>query len=116
MTTERTNGPAPRRDWLAMLRDAGPNGAAPDSSHAAIWGALLDLRGIRDTIEIAVDKMTAKLDTLADKTTLTHAIAAGWEPEEDDDTARPVSEQAAALCPAMRFTAAMTFWPAGCRA
>jgi hypothetical protein len=37
-----------------------------------------------------------KLDTLADETTLTHAIAAGWEPEEDGDTTRPVSEQAAA--------------------
>lgn len=96
MTTDRTNGPSPRRDWLALLRDAGPNGAAPDSRHAAIWGALLDLRGIRDTIEIAVDKMTAKLDTLANKATLTHAITAGWEPDENGDTARPVSEQVAA--------------------
>lgn len=96
MTTNRMNGPTPRRDWLNMLRDAGPNGAAPDPHHAAIWGAILELRGIRDKIEIAVDEMTAKLDTLADMTTLTHAIAAGWEPEEAGDTVQPVSEKAAA--------------------
>jgi hypothetical protein len=73
----------PGRDWLALLRDAGPDGAAPDQGHAAIWGLLLDLRGCRDTIENTVEKMTEKLDRLADATTLTHAIAAGWEPEEN---------------------------------
>jgi hypothetical protein len=72
----------PGRDWLAILRDAGPNGAAPDARHAVLWGAILDLRGCRDAIENTVEKMTEKLDRLADETTLTHAIAAGWEPEE----------------------------------
>jgi hypothetical protein len=73
----------PRRDWLDALRDAGPNGAAPDARHAALWGAILDLRGVRDAIENATGEMTARLDRLADETTLTHAIAAGWEPEDE---------------------------------
>jgi hypothetical protein len=78
------------RDWLAMLRGAGPAGAAPDARHAATWGAILDLRGVRDAIENAIDQMTARLDRLADETTLTHAIAAGWEPEDEDaDEAAP---------------------------
>jgi hypothetical protein len=75
--------PVARQDWLTMLRDAGPNGAAPDLHHAAIWGAILDLRWCRDTIENTVAQMTEKLDWLANETALTHAIAAGWEPEED---------------------------------
>ena len=57
---------------------AGPNGAAPNSHHAAIWGALLDLRGIRDTVEIAVGKMTAKLDALGEATDLQVAVEAGY--------------------------------------
>jgi hypothetical protein len=76
---------AAARDWLALLRDAGPEGAAPDARHAAIWGAILDLRGCRDTIENTIEQMTEKLDRLADATTLTHAIAAGWEPPEGDE-------------------------------
>jgi hypothetical protein len=34
-----TPEPAPQRDWLEMLRDAGPNSAAPDARHAAIYAA-----------------------------------------------------------------------------
>jgi hypothetical protein len=85
-----------------MLQDAGPNGAAPDQRHAVIWGALLDLRRVRATIEHALDDMTEKLKTLDYETTLTHAIAAGWEPEdgeepeEDGGTTPPASKQAAA--------------------
>jgi hypothetical protein len=83
--TEGSRSTQPRRDWLALLRDAGPDGAAPDARHAAIWGAILDLRGCRDAIENTIEQMTEKLDRLADATTLTHAIAAGWEPPEADE-------------------------------
>jgi hypothetical protein len=70
---------APRRDWLTLLRDAGPNGTAPDPRTAAICGAILDLREVRDTIENALERMTATLNRLADETALTHAIAAEGE-------------------------------------
>jgi hypothetical protein len=83
--------PAPR-NCRSMLRDSGPNGAAPDRRQAAIWGAILDLRGCRDAIENTVEKMTEKLDRLADETTLTHVIAAGWEPEGEDDDAAIIAQ------------------------
>ena len=54
------------RDWLALLRDAGPDGAAPDARHAAIWGAILDLRECRDAVANTVEQMTQGLDRLAD--------------------------------------------------
>jgi hypothetical protein len=82
--TDHTDDTATERDWLAQLRDPGPRGAAPDAHHAAIWGAILDLRGCRDTIENTLERMTEKLDQLADETTLTHAIAAGWPPDNPD--------------------------------
>ena len=53
-------------DFLAALRDAGPNGCAPDPRHAAIWGAILDLRECRDRIENTLPKMTERLDWLAE--------------------------------------------------
>jgi hypothetical protein len=92
--TAHTHQDASGRDWLTLLRDAGPNGAAPDARQAAIWGAILDLRGCCDAIQNTVERMTAKLDWLADETALTHAIAAGWEPEEDL-AAEPAPAQAA---------------------
>ena len=82
------------RDWLALLRDAGPDGAAPDAHHAAIWGDLLDLREVRDTIGAAVERMTAKLDHLADETALTHVIAAGGEPEDEAEAPTPAADSA----------------------
>jgi hypothetical protein len=82
---EAGRSPQPGRDWLALLRDAGPDGAAPDQRHAVLWGAILDLRGCRDAIENTLERMTERLDRLADETALTHAIAAGWEPEGEPE-------------------------------
>ena len=96
--TRTKRAPAPNRKWLEQLRDAGPDGAAPDPHHAEIWGDILDLRGVRDTIENTLERMTAKLDHLAYKTTLTHAIAAGGPEDEapEPDDPDPASGNAAA--------------------